>query len=56
MVNGSVENIFNSLQRSEVHVFTNPVENDHRVIDGAEGAQFLNTLKRYLENPASLLI
>ena len=29
---------------------------DHRVIDGAEGAKFLVTLKRYLENPAGLLI
>ena len=29
---------------------------DHRVVDGADAAQFLNTLKRYLENPAALLI
>lgn len=28
---------------------------DHRVIDGAEGALFLNTLKNYLEHPLSLL-
>lgn len=29
---------------------------DHRVIDGADAAQFLQTLKKYLENPAILLI
>ncbi len=29
---------------------------DHRVADGAEGAQFLMELKRYLEHPVSLLL
>ena len=29
---------------------------DHRVIDGALGAQFIKTLQNYLENPAGLLI
>lgn len=29
---------------------------DHRVIDGATGAQFLATLKRLIESPASMLI
>ncbi len=29
---------------------------DHRVVDGATGAAFLNTFKKYLENPVSLLI
>jgi pyruvate dehydrogenase E2 component (dihydrolipoamide acetyltransferase) len=29
---------------------------DHRVIDGATGAKFLQTLKRYVENPLSLII
>ena len=29
---------------------------DHRVIDGAAGADFLRTLKKYLENPSVLLI
>jgi pyruvate dehydrogenase E2 component (dihydrolipoamide acetyltransferase) len=29
---------------------------DHRVIDGAAGAQFLSELKRLLENPALMLI
>jgi len=28
---------------------------DHRVVDGASGAQFLQTLKGYLENPVSML-
>ena len=27
---------------------------DHRVIDGATGAKFLQTVKRYFENPLSL--
>ena len=29
---------------------------DHRVIDGATGAKFLQTLRRYFENPLSLII
>lgn len=29
---------------------------DHRVIDGAEGAKFLVTLRSFLENPSSLLM
>ena len=29
---------------------------DHRIIDGVIGARFLNELKRFLENPASLLV
>jgi pyruvate dehydrogenase E2 component (dihydrolipoamide acetyltransferase) len=28
---------------------------DHRVIDGATGAEFLRTLKRMLENPLALV-
>ena len=29
---------------------------DHRVIDGAEAAQFVRTVQKYLENPPILLI
>lgn len=29
---------------------------DHRVVDGASGAQFLQTLRTYLENPLTLLL
>jgi pyruvate dehydrogenase E2 component (dihydrolipoamide acetyltransferase) len=29
---------------------------DHRIIDGVIGARFLNEIKRFLENPASLLV
>ena len=29
---------------------------DHRVVDGALGAQFLQTLKTYLENPVTMLV
>ena len=29
---------------------------DHRVVDGVKGAKFLNTVQKYLENPAVLLI
>ena len=29
---------------------------DHRIVDGATGAQFLNTIKGYLEDPMNLLL
>lgn len=29
---------------------------DHRVVDGASGAAFLNTFKEYMENPVALLL
>jgi pyruvate dehydrogenase E2 component (dihydrolipoyllysine-residue acetyltransferase) len=29
---------------------------DHRLIDGAEGARFVNDIKQYLENPLLLLL
>ena len=29
---------------------------DHRVIDGATGAKFLQTIKQYLENPVAMLV
>jgi pyruvate dehydrogenase E2 component (dihydrolipoamide acetyltransferase) len=29
---------------------------DHRVVDGAVGARFLQTLKGYLENPVTMLV
>ena len=35
---------------------TIPVSCDHRVVDGAVGAQFLGELKRLLENPKLLLM
>ena len=38
------------------HVLYLTVSLDHRVIDGAEGAKFLVTLKKYLEHPASLIV
>lgn len=32
------------------------LSSDHRVIDGAMAAQYLQSLKQYIENPASLLV
>jgi pyruvate dehydrogenase E2 component (dihydrolipoamide acetyltransferase) len=29
---------------------------DHRVVDGAVGAKWLEHFKRYMENPASMLL
>jgi pyruvate dehydrogenase E2 component (dihydrolipoamide acetyltransferase) len=37
-------------------VMTLSLSIDHRVIDGAEAAQFVNTVKEYLENPELLLL
>ncbi|MFC6731444.1 2-oxo acid dehydrogenase subunit E2 [Haladaptatus sp. DYSN1] len=38
------------------HVMTISLSIDHRIIDGAVAAQFANTVKNYLENPALLLL
>jgi pyruvate dehydrogenase E2 component (dihydrolipoamide acetyltransferase) len=38
------------------HVMTLSLSIDHRVIDGAEAAQFTNALKEYLRNPSLLLL
>ncbi|MFC4405106.1 2-oxo acid dehydrogenase subunit E2 [Haloarchaeobius iranensis] len=38
------------------HVLTLSLSFDHRIIDGAEGAQFTNEVMKYLENPQLLLL
>ena len=38
------------------HVMKLTMSCDHRTIDGAVGAAFLQTLKKYLENPVNMLI
>jgi pyruvate dehydrogenase E2 component (dihydrolipoamide acetyltransferase) len=38
------------------HLMNLSISMDHRVIDGAEGAIFLNFVKKILENPACLII
>lgn len=37
-------------------VMTITMSCDHRVVDGATGAKFLQTLKRFIEAPASMLL
>lgn len=37
-------------------IMTLTLSSDHRVIDGADAAKFLKTLKQFLENPAILLV
>jgi pyruvate dehydrogenase E2 component (dihydrolipoamide acetyltransferase) len=37
-------------------VMTLSLSIDHRVIDGADAAQFVNTVKEYLEEPELLLL
>lgn len=38
------------------HVMKLTLSCDHRAVDGAQGARFLQTLKKILENPAMLLV
>ncbi len=38
------------------NVMTVTLSCDHRVVDGAKGAKFLQSLKRFLENPVTMLI
>lgn len=38
------------------NVMTLTMSCDHRVVDGASGAAFLQTLKTYLENPVTMLV
>jgi pyruvate dehydrogenase E2 component (dihydrolipoamide acetyltransferase) len=37
-------------------VMTCTMSCDHRVIDGATGAKFLQTFKQFIEEPASMLL
>jgi pyruvate dehydrogenase E2 component (dihydrolipoamide acetyltransferase) len=37
-------------------MMTATISGDHRIVDGAEGAQFVNEVKRLLENPLSMLV
>jgi pyruvate dehydrogenase E2 component (dihydrolipoamide acetyltransferase) len=37
-------------------VMTLTLSADHRVVDGTDGAKFIKTLQKYLENPVSLVI
>ena len=38
------------------HEMSMTMSSDHRVIDGAMAAEYLQTVKGYLENPASILV
>jgi pyruvate dehydrogenase E2 component (dihydrolipoamide acetyltransferase) len=38
------------------NIMTLTMSCDHRVVDGASGAAFLQTLKEYLENPVKMLV
>jgi len=38
------------------HQLTLSLSSDHRIIDGAIGADFMRTLKKYLTNPAGLCV
>jgi pyruvate dehydrogenase E2 component (dihydrolipoamide acetyltransferase) len=38
------------------HVMKVTLSCDHRVVDGVAGAEFLKTLKSYLENPVKMLV
>ncbi len=38
------------------HVITLSLSADHRVVDGADGAKFMKTLQKLLENPSLLLL
>jgi pyruvate dehydrogenase E2 component (dihydrolipoamide acetyltransferase) len=38
------------------HVMKVTLSCDHRSVDGAVGAAFLQTLKRYIENPVTMLV
>ena len=37
-------------------IMTATISGDHRILDGAEGALFINDVKTILENPYQLLI
>jgi pyruvate dehydrogenase E2 component (dihydrolipoamide acetyltransferase) len=38
------------------NTMTITMANDHRTVDGATGALFLQTLKQYIENPITMFI
>jgi pyruvate dehydrogenase E2 component (dihydrolipoamide acetyltransferase) len=38
------------------HMMSCTLAVDHRVVDGAMGARFLQTLRAYVEQPAAMLV
>ncbi|MFT7297210.1 MAG: pyruvate dehydrogenase E2 component (dihydrolipoamide acetyltransferase), partial [Sphingobacteriales bacterium] len=38
------------------HVMKVTLSCDHRVVDGASGAEFLQTFKGFMENPVTMLV
>jgi len=38
------------------HEMSMTMSSDHRIVDGAMAAAYLNTVKQFLESPASLLV
>ena len=56
-VGGAVEKpVVRDGQLAIGHEMNATLSGDHRVIDGAQGAEYLTTFKQLLENPASLLV
>lgn len=56
-VGGSKETVVVREGKMEIaHVMKVTLSCDHRVVDGATGAQFLNSVKGYLEQPSTMLV
>ena len=48
--------VFEGEEVKPAHFMTVTLSCDHRVVDGATGAKFLQSLKKYLENPVTLFL
>lgn len=53
---GKDENILNSNSFRSAQVMSVTLSCDHRVVDGATGAQWLNHFKRFLEDPEQMIL
>ena len=51
-----VDRIRNTVEEQLFSVRAGTMSCDHRVIDGATGAKFLQTVKKILENPLYLVV
>jgi len=56
VVKNILKNFFFLIRHRVATFMTVTLSCDHRVVDGAVGAKWLDVFKKYMQNPASMLL